>query len=35
MPVVSTTAYDQAEDALNLARSLANDAAGAVSRMQC
>lgn len=30
MPVVSTTAYDQAEDALNLARSLANDAAGAV-----
>ncbi|HEV2305976.1 MAG TPA: hypothetical protein VGR93_10685 [Candidatus Acidoferrales bacterium] len=30
MPVVSTTAYDQAEDSLNLARSLANDAAGAV-----
>jgi len=30
MPVVSTTAYDPAEDALNLARSLANDAAGAV-----
>jgi len=30
MPVVSTTAYDQAEDALDLARSLANDAAGAV-----
>jgi hypothetical protein len=30
MPVVSTSAYDQAEDALNLARSLANDAAGAV-----
>lgn len=30
MPVVSTTAYDQAEDALNLARSLANDAAGSV-----
>jgi hypothetical protein len=30
MPVISTTAYDQAEDALNLARSLANDAAGAV-----
>lgn len=30
MPVVSTTAYDQAEDVLNLARSLANDAAGAV-----
>lgn len=30
MPVISTTAYDQAEDVLNLARSLANDAAGAV-----
>ncbi|MHB8539426.1 MAG: hypothetical protein ACYDCD_00580 [Candidatus Acidiferrales bacterium] len=30
MPVVSTTAYDQAEDALNLSRSLVNDAAGAV-----
>lgn len=30
MPVISTTAYDQAEDTLNLARSLANDAAGAV-----
>lgn len=30
MPVVSTTAYDQAEDALNLARSLANDASGVV-----
>lgn len=30
MPIISTTAYDQAEDALNLARSLANDAAGAV-----
>lgn len=30
MPVISTTAYDQAEDALSLARSLANDASGAV-----
>lgn len=30
MPIISTTAYDQAEDALSLARSLANDAAGAV-----
>ena len=30
MPVVPTSAYSQAEDALNLARSLANDAAGAV-----
>lgn len=30
MPVVSTTAYGQAEDALTLARSLVNDAAGAV-----
>lgn len=30
MPVVSTTAYDQAEDVLTLARSLLNDAAGAV-----
>src|SRR5579862_4825181 len=30
MPVVLTTAYSQAEDALNLARSLVNDAAGAV-----
>ncbi len=30
MPVVPTTAYSPAEDALNLARSLANDAAGAV-----
>ena len=30
MPVISTTAYDQSEDALTLARSLANDAAGAV-----
>ena len=30
MPVVSTTAYDQAEDALNLARSIVNDAGGAV-----
>lgn len=30
MPVVSTTAYDQAEDALTLARSLVNDAAGTV-----
>ncbi|MFZ0213443.1 MAG: hypothetical protein WBE20_07100 [Candidatus Acidiferrales bacterium] len=30
MPVVSTTAYDQAEDVLTLARSLVNDAAGAV-----
>jgi hypothetical protein len=30
MPVVPTTAYSQAEDALNLARSLANDAAGVV-----
>ena len=30
MPVVPTTAYSQAEDALNLARSLLNDSAGAV-----
>lgn len=30
MPVVSTTAYDQADAALNLARSLVNDAAGNV-----
>jgi hypothetical protein len=30
MPVVLTTAYSQAEDALNLARSLVNDTAGAV-----
>jgi hypothetical protein len=30
MPVVPTTAYSQAEEALNLARSLANDAAGVV-----
>lgn len=30
MPVVSTTAYDQAEGALTLARSLVNDAAGVV-----
>ena len=30
MPVVPTTAYSQAEDALNLARSLVNDAAGVV-----
>jgi len=30
MPVVQTTAYDQAEASLNLARSLVNDAAGAV-----
>jgi len=30
MPVVPTTAYSQAEDALNLARALVNDAAGAV-----
>jgi hypothetical protein len=30
MPVVPTTAYSQAEDALNLTRSLANDAAGVV-----
>ncbi|HEV2287399.1 MAG TPA: hypothetical protein VGR81_00435 [Candidatus Acidoferrales bacterium] len=30
MPVISTTAYDQAEDVLTLARSLLNDAAGAV-----
>lgn len=30
MPVIATTAYDQAENALSLARSLANDAAGAV-----
>jgi hypothetical protein len=30
MPVVPTTAYSQAEDALNLARALLNDAAGAV-----
>lgn len=30
MPVVPTTAYSQAEDALNLARSLVNDTSGAV-----
>jgi hypothetical protein len=30
MPVVPTTAYSQAEDALSLARALVNDAAGAV-----
>ena len=30
MPVVSTTAYSQAEDALNLARALVNDSAGVV-----
>lgn len=30
MPVVGTTAYSQAEDALTLARSLMNDAAGVV-----
>jgi hypothetical protein len=30
MPVVPTTAYSPAEDALNLARSLVNDSAGAV-----
>lgn len=30
MPVVGTTAYAQAEDALGLARSLVNDAAGVV-----
>lgn len=30
MPVVPTTAYSQAEDALNLARALMNDAAGVV-----
>jgi hypothetical protein len=30
MPVVLTTAYSQAEDALNLARALVNDSAGAV-----
>lgn len=30
MPVVPTTAYSQAEDALHLARALVNDAAGAV-----
>jgi hypothetical protein len=30
MPVVPTTAYSQAEDALNLARALVNDTAGAV-----
>jgi hypothetical protein len=30
MPVVPTTAYAQAEDALTLARALVNDAAGAV-----
>jgi hypothetical protein len=30
MPVIPTSAYDQAEDALSLARSLVNDAAGAV-----
>lgn len=30
MPVVPTTAYSQAEDALNLARALMNDSAGSV-----
>jgi len=30
MPVLPTTAYSQAEDALNLARALLNDTAGAV-----
>ena len=30
MPVVPTTGYAQAEDALNLARALVNDASGAV-----
>jgi len=30
MPVVPTTAYSQAEDALNLARALVNDSAGSV-----
>jgi hypothetical protein len=30
MPVVPTTAYSQAEDALNLARALMNDSAGVV-----
>ena len=30
MPVLPTTAYSQAEDALNLARALMNDSAGAV-----
>jgi hypothetical protein len=30
MPVLSTTAYDQTETALNLARALINDAAGSV-----
>jgi hypothetical protein len=30
MPVVPTTAYSQAEDALNLVRALVNDSAGAV-----
>ncbi len=30
MPVLSTTAYGQAEDPLNLARALMNDAGGAV-----
>ncbi len=30
MPVVPTTAYSQAEDALNLARAMVNDASGAV-----
>src|ERR1700735_1272012 len=30
MPVLSTTAYDQTETALNLTRALINDAAGSV-----
>ena len=30
MPVLSTTAYDQAESALILTRALVNDAAGSV-----
>ena len=32
MPVVPTTAYSQAEDALNLARAPVNDSAGAANR---
>ena len=35
MPVLPTTAYSQAEDALTLARALMNDSAGVVLRIPC
>ena len=36
MPVLPTTAYSQAEDALTLARALVNDTSGArSSRTRC